>query len=236
MKSVSMKKLILLFAFMGILSGFSQKQQPKAVNTIPPVKLISAADTIQYTLGAFVAQWINSNGFVINNPTLFLKGMDDMFQNKPRLVPDSLITPFVTAYQQTIRKEKAIQLEQQLFSSLKGKPGVGMLPNGVRYVILKTGKGVHPGEKDTLMINLVAKLADGTVVEDTYQTKKPIVTTLAGLFTGLSDPLQLMAEGSKWQLFIPSVLAYGEKGNGVIPPNSALIIEVELLEVRPPKK
>ena len=121
--------------------------------------------------------------------------------------------------------------------SAKKKFGIWVLPTGVRYVMLKTGKGPHPEEKDTMVISLVAKLADGMiVVENTYQTKTPFVTTLAGLFPGLSDPLQLMAEGSKWQLFIPSVLAYGEKGNGLIPPNSALIIEVELVEVRAPKK
>ena len=228
------KELIVIFFF--ISAHVSAQKSAANIEVQAPAKLITASDTLQYSLGAYVAQWINNNGFLISNAPLFLKGMDDMFQNKPRLIADSTIGPRIIVYQQAIQKDRNTRQEQQLFTSLKDKPGIGVLPNGVRYVILKTGRGARPAEKDTLVINMIAKLADGTVVEDTYQTKKPFVTTLAGLFPGLSDPVQMMAEGSKWQLFIPAVLAYGEKGNGVIPPNSALIIEVELLEVRPPKK
>lgn len=217
-----------------MLNAMAQKPSAKTVYSLP-VKLNDAADSMQYTLGAFIAQWVNSNGFHISNPSLFMRGMDDVFQNKPRAVPDSTIGPRIISYQQAAQKGRAMQLEQQLFTSIKDKPGIGTLPNGVKYVILKTGKGIHPGDKDTLVINLIAKLADGTVVDDTYQTKKPFVTFLAGLFPGLSEPVQIMTEGSKWQLFIPSVLAYGDKGTTLIPPNSALIIEVELLEVKPAK-
>ncbi len=110
-----------------------------------------------------------------------------------------------------------------------------MFPNGVRYIILKIGKGVRPVESDSILVNLIAKLPDGTVVEDTYQTKKPFATTPSGFFPGLNEALQNMTEGSRWQLFIPSVLAYGNKGTAQIPPNSALIIEVELIEVKPVK-
>jgi len=112
----------------------------------------------------------------------------------------------------------------------------GLWPRNSNYLPL-SGTGPHPGEQDTLVINILAKLADGvTVVEDTYKTGKPFITTLAGLFPGLNEPLQMMAEGSKWQLFIPSVLAYGDKGTTLIPPNSALVIEAELVAVKPVKK
>ncbi len=231
------KTLIFIVMIFISLNGIAQKQSAKGNNNVQaPVKLVSALDTMQYTLGAFVAQWINNNGFLISNPALFLKGMDDMFQNKPRLIADSTIGPRVAAYQQATQKGRAIRQEQQLFAALKDKPGIGILPNGVHYLILKTGKGVHPDEKDSVVINFIAKLADGTVVEDTYQAKKPLVTMLANLFPGLSDPLQMMTEGSKWQLFIPAVLAYGEKSTTLIPPNSALVIEAELVAVRTPKK
>lgn len=188
---------------------------------------------MQYALGAYLAQWVNNNGFLITNPSLFLKGMDDAFQNKPRMIPDSLLAPLVAYYQRTGQKEKAVKQEQLLFAALRDKPGVGVLPNGVRYIVLKTGKGAHAGEQDSVSLHILAKLADGmTVVENTFQTGKPIVTTPAGLFPGLYDPLQMMAEGAKWQLFIPAVLAYGEKGTALIPANSALILEVELLSVK----
>jgi FKBP-type peptidyl-prolyl cis-trans isomerase len=231
-----MKRTVLIVGILFSLHLFAQKPQAKTGNNPLTVKLASSADTMQYTLGAFVAQWINNNGFLINNPALFLKGMDDMFQNKPRLIPDSTIGPRIAVYQQATQKGRAVKQEQQLFASLKDKPGIGVLPNGVHYLILKTGKGAHPEEKDSIVINFIARLADGTVVEDTYQAKKPLVTMLANLFPGLSDPLQMMTEGSKWQLFIPAALAYGEKATTLIPPNSALVIETELVAVRTPKK
>lgn len=231
-----MKKLILVLAVISTLSGFSQKQPAKPAATLPPVKLATAADTMQYTLGAFMGLWINSNGFVITNPSLFIRGIDDIFQNRPRVFPDSIIGQRIAAYQEAAQKGRALVQEQQLFASLKDKPGVGMFPNGVRYIILKTGKGDRPAETDSILVNLVAKLADGTVVEDTYQTKRPFATRPAGFFAGLSEALQMMTAGSKWQLFVPSVLAYGDKGTTLIPPNSALVIEVELLEVKSQKK
>lgn len=231
-----MKKLILVVAVISCLTGYSQKQLPKSVNTAPPVKLLSAADTMQYTLGAFMGLWLNTNGFSINNSALFFRGIEDIFQNRQKILPDSIISSRVAAYQEAAQKGRALQQEQQLFASLKDKPGIGMFPNGVHYSILKTGKGARPAETDSIVVNLIARLVDGTVVEDTYQTKKPFVTRPAGFFPGLNESLQLMAEGSRWQLFIPSVLAYGDKGTTLIPPSSALIIEVELVEVRLPKK
>lgn len=219
------------------LNVIAQKQSAKGNNNVQaPVKLVSAADTMQYTLGAFVAQWINSNGFLITSPALFLNGMDDMFKNRPRLIPDSSIGPRVAAYQRAGQLERAIRQEQQLFAALRDRPGVGMLPNGVRYVILKTGKGLHPSEADSVEMNLIAKLADGTVVEDTYQNKRTFIATTNSFFPGLNDALPMMSEGSRWQLFIPAILAYGERGTTLIPPNSALVIEVELVAVRTPKK
>lgn len=224
-----------LCGFFLLMNGIAQKTLSKPANTLP-VKLKDAADTMQYTLGVFVAQWMNSNGFLISNTSLFLRGVDDILQNRPRTIPDSTVGSRITAYQKTIQRSRVVQQELQLFNSLKDKPGVGTLPNGVKYIILKTGKGAHPSEKDTLVINMIARLADGTLVEDTYQAKKPFITTLAGLFPGLNDPMQLMVEGSIWQLFIPAVLAYGDRGTTLIPPNSALIIEAELIEIRPPRK
>ncbi|MDB5211939.1 MAG: hypothetical protein JWQ30_2766, partial [Sediminibacterium sp.] len=130
----------------------------------------------------------------------------------------------------------AAREEEQLFASLKGRPGVGVLPSGVHYIVLKTGKGSYAAGTDTLIINLIARLPNGTIVEDTYQSKKPFAATYADLFQGLADPMRIMPEGSQWQLFIPAALAYGEKGNAQIPANSAIIIDAELVEIRHAKQ
>ena len=223
--------MITMMGLLFFLNGFTQKHPGKEPAPSVRIKLNSASDSMQYILGAFIAQWVNGNGFVINNPALFSKGMNDMFQNHPRAVPDSIIGPAVAAYQRTLQKERSVKQEQQLFAILRDRPGVGKLPNGVSYVILKAGKGPHPVDIDSILIHLNAKLLNGTVVEDTYHAHKPFAATTTSFFTGLNDALQMMREGSKWQLFIPAILAYGDKGTTLIPPNSALILEVELLAV-----
>lgn len=227
-----MKIVCTAFAICIFFTCFSQKEAVKKNNAVTPVKLTSAIDSFQYTLGAYMGLWITSNGFVVNKPEVFLRGMDDIFQNRPRVFPDSVIEPRIKEYQNIVRREKASELEKQLFASLKDKPGVGMFPNGVRYVILKTGKGPRPAENDSIVVNIIAKLPDGTVVEDTYKSGTPFATKPTAFFSGLNEALQYMSEGSTWQLYIPSVLAYGDKGIAQIPPNSALVIEAELVKVK----
>lgn len=238
-----MKILTLLSCCLIITCASAQKAPAgKTPTPVTPVKLATMADTLQYAIGCFLAQWVNNQGFLINNPTLFIKGMDDIFQNKPRAIPDSIISPLITAYQQVTQKDRAFKLEQQLFTNIKQRPGLGIFPNGVHYFILKTGQGNRPNATDSVVLNLKGALADGTVFEDTYNNKVPQVILLNQLIPGLSEAIQQMPAGSKWQIYIPSVLAHGEKGvpnnNGtyIIPPGSALTYEIELVEIRPVKK
>ena len=241
-----MKKKIILLSIcssMLIAALFAQKQVTKPVTSSNAVKLSNINDTLQYAIGAYLAQWVNNQGFLINNPTLFIKGMDDVFQNKPRAVPDSLLTGLITAYQMVTQKDRAYKLEQQLFTNIKQRPGLGIFPNGVHYFILKNGQGNRPNAKDSVLLNLKGALADGTVFEDTYSSKIPQTILPDQLIPGLSEAIQQMPIGSKWQIYIPSTLAHGEKGvknpaNGayIIPPGSALIYEIELLEIKGNRK
>lgn len=198
-----------------------------------PVKLVAPTDSTQYALGAFIGLWITNNGLAVTNTSLFQKGLDDVLQGRTRAIPDSLISPRIDAYMQSMVKNKGIQQEKELFSSLRDIPGIGMFPSGVRYMVFRTGPGARPAAKDSIILNLIAKLPDGTVVEDTYQAKKPFRATTSSFFPGLNEALQMMTEGSRWQLYIPAALAYGEKGTALIPANCALILEVELLKVQP---
>lgn len=228
-----MKKIISIIGFFLTLAVQAQKPVSKPAGAgLSNVKLKNGADSMQYILGSYIAQWIMGNGFSITNPSLFANGMDNVFQNKSRLVPDSIITPLLDTYLQANQKNIAAKQEQKLFESIKDKPGIGMFPNGVRYMVLQTGKGPHPSETDSIIINMIAKLADGTVVEDTYQSKKPFEAKASSFFPGMNDALLLMTEGSRWQLYIPSALAYGDKSTALIPANSPLVIEVELVKVR----
>ena len=226
--------LVSLYCSMAV----AQKNPVKPPAATPQIKLTNINDTVQYAIGAFLAQWVNNQGFLIENPTLFIKGMDDIFQNKPRMIPDSIITPLITAYQKITQKDRAYKLEQQLFTNIKQRPGLGIFPNGVHYFILKTGQGSRPNSSDSVTLNLKGALADGTVFEDTYSNKIPQTILLSQLIPGLSEAIQQMPVGSKWQIYIPSALGHGEKGvtgsggSYIIPPGSALVYEIELLEIK----
>lgn len=234
----TMKRYLVLIPIFICIGAAGQKEpvKPKSNPSIVSGKLISGADSIQYALGVFVAQWLKNNGLVLNNPALFSKGMNDVMQNNPRPIPDSLIDPMINAYQHSLRRTTAQQQERQLFDRLRVKPGMGVFPNGVYYVVLTPGKGARPLDTDSILVHINAQLTDGTVVEDTYKTGKPFAATINSFFPGLNEALSLMQPGSKWQLFVPAALAYAEKGTAGIPPYSALILEVELLEVKPIKK
>jgi FKBP-type peptidyl-prolyl cis-trans isomerase len=232
-------KMILLNISILLFSTTLSAQQPavKPVNTAPTVaKLASTTDTIQYTLGAFMGQWLLKNGFTISNQVLFKRGMDDVLQKKPLSVNDTTIVPRIAAYQLSTQNERSKQLEEQLFAALKGKAGVGALPDGVHYLVVKAGTGVRPMASDSIEINAIGIFPDGTVFEDTFQKKKTIKTVTGSLIPGLNETVQLMQEGSVWRIFVPSALAYGPAGvANLIPANTALIYDISLLKVKQKK-
>lgn len=227
-----------LFAIAALLFTISISAQQQLAKTASgpaqtAIKLISPSDTLQYTLGAFIGQWLVKNGFTVNSPLLFKKGMDDVFLKKPLLVNDTTIVKRIAAFQLSTQNEKSRQMEEQLFAALKGKPGVGALPDGVHYIVIKAGTGMRPTSTDTVVINAIGIFPDGTVFEDTFQKKKAITSLTGNLIPGLNETIQLMPEGSVWRIFVPSALAYGPAGlPSLIPPNSALVFDISLMEVK----
>ena len=114
----------------------------------------------------------------------------------------------------------------------KMKDGVKELPSGLQYKIVTAGNGTRPEIHDTVTVHYRGTLIDGTEFDSSYSRGEPISFPVNGVIPGWIEALQLMKEGSKWQLFIPSHMAYGERGAGrAIPPNATLIFDVELLKV-----
>jgi FKBP-type peptidyl-prolyl cis-trans isomerase len=113
--------------------------------------------------------------------------------------------------------------------------GVEALPSGLQYKRLKDGTGKKPTATDTVVVHYRSSLVDGTEFANSYKQKTPVTVSLQKVIPGWKEALQLMGEGSKWQLFIPSGLAYGARGSSGIGPNSTLIFEVELLQVAAPQ-
>jgi len=200
---------------------------------LQPLLLRSIEDSVQYALGAYMGQFMLSGGFRSIDLDYFVAGLEDIFSRRPGLIKDSSIYSIISKYQANIQKQRGRAQEDKLFAGLKDKPGLGRLPSGVQYSIVKASTGARPSERDSIVINLKGSLTDGTVFEDTYAKKNYITTTPSILIPGLLEAIQLMPEGSIWEIYIPAALAYGDNGNGnIIPANSALIIVIELLEIK----
>ncbi len=114
----------------------------------------------------------------------------------------------------------------------KTKEGVQTTASGLQYKIISAGNGVKPKATDTVKVHYTGKLLDGKVFDSSVQRGEPVEFPVSGVIAGWVEALQLMPQGSKWEVYIPSDLAYGPTGNQAIPPSSTLIFEVELLEVK----
>jgi hypothetical protein len=124
------------------------------------------------------------------------------------------------------------QRSEEFLKENAKKEGVKTLPDGLQYKVLKEGAGKTPSGSDVVSVHYRGTLVDGTEFDSSYKRGQPIEFPVNGVIKGWTEALQLMKEGSKWMLFIPSKLAYGERGVGPIGPNEALIFEVELLKVK----
>jgi FKBP-type peptidyl-prolyl cis-trans isomerase len=116
----------------------------------------------------------------------------------------------------------------------EAKEGVRTLQSGLQYVILKEGSGPSPKETDTVRVNYRGTLIDGTEFDSSYEKGGSAVIPVAGVIKGWTEALQLMKAGSKWRIFVPEKLAYGQRQYGKIPPNSTLIFDLELLSLGDP--
>ena len=117
----------------------------------------------------------------------------------------------------------------------KTSPGVITLPDGLQYLVITNGSGSLPGSNDVVTVNYRGTLLDGSEFDSSYKRGQPAQFPVGNVIHGWTEALQLMSVGSKWKLFIPGELAYGEQGRPGIPPNSLLVFDVELLAANQPK-
>ncbi len=126
--------------------------------------------------------------------------------------------------------------EKNSWRKTRSKEGVKTTASGLQYKVLKEGSGAPPKETDTVVTNYKGTLLDGTEFDSSYKRNEPATFPVNRVIKGWTEALQLMKPGSKYQLFIPAALAYGERGAGRdIGPNATLIFEVELLSIKPPE-
>lgn len=205
-----------------------------------------------YALGMNIGKTFKGQGVPVD-PALVSRGLRDaMTGAKPLLSDDdakAALTQLKTemnakmqAQQQAMQaksQEEAAgnkKLGEAFLSANKTKEGVVTLPSGLQYKILKEGTGPKPTASDTVTCNYKGTFIDGTEFDSSYKRGEPTSFSVGGVIKGWTEALQLMPVGSKWELFIPSDLAYGDPGRPGIAPGSTLIFEVELLSIGEQKK
>ena len=193
-------------------------------------------DSASYALGYRIAQSLKSQGLQDVNIAMFNKGMAAGV-NAKSAIPDSLIDLCIKNYQDKMSTEK-IAINRAAGAAFLAenakRPGVVRLSNGLQYEVMVAGTDTaKPTLKNTVKCHYHGTLINGEVFDSSVNRGEPISFPLNGVIKGWQEALQLMTVGSKWKLFIPSELAYGERSAGpVIGPGSTLIFEVELLGIQ----
>jgi len=194
-----------------------------------------------YAIGMNIGEGMRRQSLDID-PAIVGRGLKDAFSDSKTLMTESEMRATLSAFQTDMngkleakRKQEgeAAQKEGEAFlASNKSKPGVTTLPSGLQYKILTTGSGPKPAASDTVVCHYRGTLINGKEFDSSYKRGEPLTIGVSGVIKGWTEALQLMPVGSKWQLFIPSNLAYGERGAGAdIPPNATLIFDVELISI-----
>jgi len=196
----------------------------------------NSKDSASYALGLRIGQSLRSQGLQDVNVAMFNKGMATGV-NVKSLIPDSLLDICIKNYQDKMSTEK-IAINRAAGAAFLAenakRPGVVRLSNGLQYEVMVAGTDTtKPTLKNTVKCHYHGTLITGEVFDSSVNRGEPISFPLNGVIKGWQEALQLMTVGSKWKLFIPSELAYGERSAGpVIGPGSTLIFEVELLGIQ----
>ncbi len=243
--------VVLALSFFAVISVFTAEgsagekadaSRPADANAVPE-KAIPQIDMekVSYIIGTRIAQNFKTQGVEIVLESLF-SGIKDALAGKDLAFSQEESQKILSAFQQSLMAkqaaERAIQATKNLTEGKaflemnETKEGVKVLPSGLQYKVIKEGTGETPKAQDKVRTHYRGRLLDGTEFDSSYKDNKPIEFLLSRVIKGWGEALQLMKVGSKWELYIPANLAYGERGKPpVIPPNSTLIFEVELLDI-----
>ena len=217
---------IIISGFICVLS-FSQSGEKLLKNNI---------DSFSYSIGIQFADNLLNSGINEINLDAFCLAFEDILNEEDILISfdeaESYINQFFLNKNDMIAQEN-LQKGKNFLEENKKKEGVVELPSGLQYKILINGDGDKPSIENEVLCHYKGTLIDGTVFDCSYDRGQPIEFPLNGVIKGWTEALQLMPTGSKWILYIPPHLGYGERGAGnVIGPNETLIFEVELISIK----
>ena len=231
-----MKRILFILPVLVSASYAQTKKPSKPVITKTPVKVaLSSTDSLSYAMGVQTAQYYKTQGADKVNTAMIKKAYDDVYSNKTLLIsPEQCNMTIQKKIQEFMSQKSNVEKEAgaKFLDSNKKRPGVITLPSGLQYEIITKGTGPVPKATDTVKANYIGSLIDGKEFDNSYKRGDPITIPVSGVIRGWIEALQLMPVGSKWKLYIPSDLGYGDRGaGGAIPGGAALIFEIELLDI-----
>ena len=226
-----------LIVVLGIVFFVSQ------VSAEDKLVLKNQKEKVSYSIGLNIGKKLGDDlkkQLIDIDPNLITKGIHDALVGAKPLLTDQEIQETMLAFQKEMMAKweeigKKNKTDGEAFlAENKKKEGVKTLPDGLEYKVINAGTGKKPKADDTVTVNYRGTLINGTEFDSSYKRGQPTTFPVSGgMIKGWSEALQLMQEGAKWELFIPSNLAYGERGmGGVIGPNATLIFEVELVSIK----
>jgi len=226
-----MKRFILIFsASLLALPLFGQEKS---------TQLKDQKDKVSYSIGMNIGLNLSRQKVDIN-PDVLVAGIKDAIAGKPQLTQDQ-VKEVMTQFEKDMEQKQKTAGDknktdgEKFLADNKKKEGVKTTASGLEYKVEKEGTGPQPKATDMVTVNYRGTLIDGTEFDSSYKRGQPATFPLNGVIKGWTEGLQLMKVGSKYQFFVPSNLAYGERSVGPdIAPNATLIFEVELLDVKPP--
>jgi len=207
-----------------------------------PSLLKTQKDQVNYAIGVQLIGNFKKQGIDIDLD-LVIKGMQDAHAGKELLMPDGELRRALMIYQDEVRRSQATNRAASLEENRKKgeaflaenrkKEGIITLPSGLQYRIIRSGEGKKPADADTVECHYRGKLINGEEFDSSYRRGRPTTFKVSGVIAGWREALKLMAVGSQWEIFVPSQLAYGERGAGnFIEPGETLIFEMELLVIK----
>jgi len=228
-----MKRILMGAISMTLVSGISMAGEQ--------VELKTENDKINYSVGYRIGGNFEQQE-VEMKPDMLLQGVEDATSDGKPLMTEQEMNTVLTSLANRVKAAQMEQMKKQGAENLNtgeaflaensGKEGVTTLPSGLQYKVITAGTGKSPQKSDKVTVHYRGTLIDGTEFDSSYSRNKPATFGVGQVIPGWTEALQLMKEGDKWELVIPSKLAYGERrASAKIPPNSTLIFEVELISV-----
>jgi FKBP-type peptidyl-prolyl cis-trans isomerase FklB len=216
---MKMKYSILTLSLLGLLQG-----------TCLAEDAISDNDKVNYSLGYELGKDLKRQELELNQEMMLQGAKDAVEGNKPRV--NSRERRQALAEIKEKRAQEYLERSQAFLAEKAKEEGVVSTPSGLLYKVIQAGEGKSPEASGQVTVNYRGTLIDGSKFDSSYDRGKPSTFTVNKVIKGWTEALQLMKEGAKWELYIPPQLAYGKRGRKPIPPNSALVFEVELISVK----